>query len=85
VGGFFTLHELVRVDLSNETAISRAETNHLLQALGAYVVIVLITSIPLLMRWLGGRGRSRARIHPAKRRTRLFNTVDPPVIMNTVS
>ncbi len=58
VGGPFTLHELVVVDLSDAAAISRAETAHLRQALAAYLVIALITSIPLLMRWLGSGGRT---------------------------
>jgi hypothetical protein len=58
VGGPFTLQELVGVDLSDAAAVSRAETVHLLQALAAYLVIVLISSAPLLLRWLGGRGPS---------------------------
>ena len=55
-GGPFTFQELVRVDLSDPAAVSRAQTNHLVQALAVYVTIVLISSIPLLMRWLDGRG-----------------------------
>ncbi len=58
VGGLFTLQELVRVDLSDAAAVSRAKTAHLLQALAVYVVIALTTSIPLLMRWFGSRGRT---------------------------
>lgn len=55
-GGPFTLQELVRVDLSDPAAVSRAQTTHLLQALAVYVVMVVISSIPLLTRWLGGHG-----------------------------
>ena len=55
-GGPFTFQELVGVDLSDASAVSRAQTVHLLQALGVYVMIVAISSTPLLMRWLGGRG-----------------------------
>jgi hypothetical protein len=56
-GGPFTLQELVRIDLSDPAAVSRAQTNHLLQALAVYVVIVVASSIPLLMRWFDDHGR----------------------------
>ena len=55
VGGPFTLQELVGVDLSDPAAISRAETMHLLKPLAVYFIMVLISSLPLLMRWAGGR------------------------------
>ena len=56
-GGPFTLQELVRVDLSDPAAVSRAQMTHFLQALAVYIVMVLISSIPLLIRWLH-RGRT---------------------------
>jgi len=58
VGGPFRLQELVGVDFEDASAVARARTAHLLQALAAYLVIVLISSIPLLIRWLGGRRRT---------------------------
>lgn len=57
VGGPFRLQELVGVDLSDPRAVSRAETVHLVEALAAYAVIVVISSIPLLLRWSGNRRR----------------------------
>lgn len=57
-GGPFRLQELVRVDLTDASAVSRAGTAHLLQALATYLVIMLISSIPLLLRWFGGRRRA---------------------------
>ena len=53
-GGPFTLQELVRVDLSDPAAVSSAWMTHFFQALAVYIVMVLISSIPLLVRWLGG-------------------------------
>lgn len=53
-GGPFTLQELVRVDLSDPAAVSNAQMIHFFQALAVYIVMVLISSIPLLLRWLGG-------------------------------
>ena len=53
-GGPFTLQELVRVDLSDPAAVSNAHMTHFFQALAVYIIMVLISSIPLLIRWLGG-------------------------------
>ena|SRR5258706_13557944 len=51
----FRLQELVRVDLTDPSAVRGAETTHLIQALAAYLVIVLVSALPLL---LGGRGKA---------------------------
>ena len=59
VGGPFTLQELVGVDLSDRVAVTRAEGMHFVSAFAAYLVIVLISSIPLLTRWFGGSGDTR--------------------------
>jgi hypothetical protein len=58
VGGPFTLQELVGVDLSDAAAVRCSEMRHFLGALVAYFVIVLISSIPLLMRRFGGHETS---------------------------
>ncbi len=57
VGGPFRLQELVGVDLSDPAAVSRAETVHLLESLAAFAVMVLISSLPLLLRWIGSHRR----------------------------
>jgi len=58
--GPFRLHELVKVDLQDASAVSRAGTTHLLQSLAVYLLIVLISAIPLLLQWFSGRGVMRA-------------------------
>jgi hypothetical protein len=65
-GGPFTFQELLRVDPADAAAVSRAQTNHLLQALAVYITIVLISSIPLLMRWFEDRGREDRSNRPGK-------------------
>lgn len=65
-GAPFRIHELVKVDLSDAAAISRAETAHLLQALALYIAMALISSAPLLMHWFGGGG-SVNRSNPSRK------------------
>jgi hypothetical protein len=51
VGGPFALQELVGINLSDAAEVARAKRLHLLHAVSAYLIIALITSLPLLMRW----------------------------------
>ena len=52
-GAPFRLHELVRVDLTDASAVGRAGMIHLLQTLAVYLIIVFISAVPLLLRWFG--------------------------------
>lgn len=58
-GGPFRLQELVGIDLADPTAVRTAELLHLLMAVAVYLVIAIVTGLPLLRRWdrnAGGAG-----------------------------
>ena len=62
VGGPFRLQELVRVDLTDASAVRRAVMLHLLETLAVYLIIVFVSAVPLLLRWFDGRNQDGRRL-----------------------